>query len=97
MVPTTLLTLYGAAASGAVAVAVEAALTLLAIPFTLVEGATWAQPAAPAGRRATGYAFGPPRGSTSAMMAIDFHPAAGGSWPGRGASSDSAAPALLWM
>jgi len=35
-----LLTLYGAAASGSVAV--EAALTLLDIPFTVIEGATWA-------------------------------------------------------
>jgi GST-like protein len=34
------LTLYGAAASGAVAV--EAALTLLGLPYRLVEGATWA-------------------------------------------------------
>ena len=33
------LTLYGAAGSGSVAV--EAALTLLDIPFTLIEGATW--------------------------------------------------------
>jgi GST-like protein len=38
------LTLYGAAASGSVAV--EAALTLLSIPFSLVEGATWASEAA---------------------------------------------------
>lgn len=38
------LTLYGAAASGSVAV--EAALTLLNIPFRLVEGATWASEAA---------------------------------------------------
>jgi GST-like protein len=38
------LTLFGAAASGSVAV--EAALTLLAIPFKLVEGATWASEAA---------------------------------------------------
>lgn len=35
------LTLYGAAASGSVAV--EAALTLLDLPYTLVEGATWAE------------------------------------------------------
>lgn len=35
------LTLYGAAASGSVAV--EAALTLLGLPYTLVEGATWAE------------------------------------------------------
>ena len=34
------LTLYGAQASGSVAV--EAALTLLGLPYTLVEGATWA-------------------------------------------------------
>ncbi len=34
------LTLYGAQASGSIAV--EAALTLLGIPYTLVEGATWA-------------------------------------------------------
>ena len=33
------LTLYGAAASGSVAI--EAALTLLGIPFKLIEGATW--------------------------------------------------------
>ncbi|MBI3348856.1 MAG: glutathione S-transferase family protein [Burkholderiales bacterium] len=38
------LTLYGAPASGAVAV--EAALTLLGLPYTLVEGATWAEEAA---------------------------------------------------
>ena len=38
------LTLYGAAASGSVAV--EAALTLLGLPYTLVEGATWAEAAA---------------------------------------------------
>jgi len=38
------LTLYGAAASGSVAV--EAALTLLGIPFTVIEGATWASEAA---------------------------------------------------
>lgn len=37
-------TLYGAAASGSVAV--EAALTLLGLPFTLIEGATWASEAA---------------------------------------------------
>jgi len=36
--------LYGAAASGSVAV--EAALTLLGIPFTVIEGATWASEAA---------------------------------------------------
>jgi len=35
------LTLYGAQASGSVAV--EAALTLLGVPYTLVEGATWAE------------------------------------------------------
>lgn len=38
------LTLYGARASGSVAV--EAALTLLGLPYDLVEGATWAEPAA---------------------------------------------------
>jgi GST-like protein len=38
------LTLYGAAGSGSVAV--EAALTLLALPYTLIEGATWAEEAA---------------------------------------------------
>lgn len=38
------LTLYGAPASGAVAV--EAALTLLGLPYTLIEGATWAEEAA---------------------------------------------------
>lgn len=38
------LTLYGAAASGSVAV--EAALTLLGLPYTLIEGATWAEQAA---------------------------------------------------
>ncbi|MGD9636769.1 MAG: glutathione S-transferase family protein [Pirellulales bacterium] len=38
------LTLFGAAASGSVAV--EAALTLLSIPFKLVEGATWASESA---------------------------------------------------
>ncbi len=38
------LTLYGAAASGSVAV--EAALTLLGLPYDLVEGATWAEEAA---------------------------------------------------
>ncbi len=35
------LTLYGAQASGSIAV--EAALTLLGIPYALVEGATWAE------------------------------------------------------
>lgn len=39
-----MLTLYGAEASGAVAV--EAALTLLGLPYTLIEGATWAEEAA---------------------------------------------------
>ncbi|WP_457445875.1 glutathione S-transferase family protein [Roseateles sp. P5_E4] len=39
-----MLTLYGAEASGAVAV--EAALTLLGLPYTLIEGATWAEVAA---------------------------------------------------
>ena len=38
------LTLYGARASGSVAV--EAALTLLGLPYALVEGATWAKAAA---------------------------------------------------
>jgi len=38
------LTLYGAAGSGSVAV--EAALTLLGIPYALIEGATWAEAAA---------------------------------------------------
>lgn len=38
------LTLYGAAASGSVAV--EAALTLLGLPYELVEGATWSDAAA---------------------------------------------------
>ncbi len=38
------LTLYGAAASGSVAV--EAALTLLGLPYTLIDGATWAEEAA---------------------------------------------------
>lgn len=38
------LTLYGAAASGSVAV--EAALTLLGLPFQLIEGATWAEASA---------------------------------------------------
>ena len=38
------LTLYGSQGSGSVAV--EAALTLLGIPFDLVEGATWAEPSA---------------------------------------------------
>ncbi|MBW8847786.1 MAG: glutathione S-transferase family protein [Burkholderiales bacterium] len=38
------LTLYGAQASGSVAV--EAALTLLGLPYTLIEGATWAEEAA---------------------------------------------------
>ena len=38
------LTLYGAPASGAVAV--EAALTLLGQPYTLIDGATWAEEAA---------------------------------------------------
>jgi len=39
-----MLTLYGAQASGSVAV--EAALTLLGLPYTLIEGATWAEEAA---------------------------------------------------
>ncbi|MGM9481671.1 glutathione S-transferase family protein [Roseateles sp. NT4] len=38
------LTLYGAAASGSVAV--EATLTLLGLPYQLIEGATWAEAAA---------------------------------------------------
>lgn len=38
------LTLYGAQASGSVAV--EATLTLLGLPYTLIEGATWAEAAA---------------------------------------------------
>lgn len=38
------ITLYGAAASGSIAV--EAALTLLGIPYTVIEGATWAEAAA---------------------------------------------------
>lgn len=38
------LTLYGAAASGSVAV--EAALTWLGLPFDVIEGATWAEPSA---------------------------------------------------
>ncbi len=38
------ITLYGAAASGSIAV--EAALTLLDIPYSLVEGATWAEESA---------------------------------------------------
>jgi len=38
------ITLYGAEASGSIAV--EAALTLLNIPFTLIEGATWAEESA---------------------------------------------------
>jgi GST-like protein len=38
------LTLYGAAASGSVAV--EAALTLLGLPYQLIEGATWAEASA---------------------------------------------------
>ena len=42
--PTPALTLYGATASGSIAV--EAALTLLGMPYTLIEGATWADPAA---------------------------------------------------
>ena len=41
---TTPLTLYGAAGSGSVAV--EAALTLLGVPYDLIEGATWAEEAA---------------------------------------------------
>ena len=44
MSPKPVLTLYGAAASGSVAV--EAALTLLNIPFQLVEGETWVSEAA---------------------------------------------------
>ena len=43
-VPQDSLTLYGAASSGAVAV--EAVLTLLGIPFIVIEGATWASEAA---------------------------------------------------
>jgi GST-like protein len=42
--PAAPLTLYGAAGSGSVAV--EAALTLLGLPYDLVEGATWAEAAA---------------------------------------------------
>jgi GST-like protein len=44
MTMTTALTLYGARGSGSVAV--EAALTLLGVPFDLVEGATWAEASA---------------------------------------------------
>lgn len=44
MADTPELVLYGAAASGSVAV--EAALTLLQIPFRVIEGATWASEAA---------------------------------------------------
>jgi GST-like protein len=44
MAETRELVLYGAAASGSVAV--EAALTLLGLPFRLIEGATWASEAA---------------------------------------------------
>jgi GST-like protein len=40
----TRLTLYGAQASGSIAV--EAALTLLGVPYELIEGATWAEPSA---------------------------------------------------
>ena len=36
-------------------------------------------------------------GSTSATMAMDFHAAGGGWWPGRGTSADSSAPLLRWM
>jgi len=43
-VPPAPLTLYGAAASGSVAV--EATLTLLGLPYQLIEGATWAEAAA---------------------------------------------------
>jgi GST-like protein len=39
-----MITLYGAQASGSVAV--EAALTLLSIPYTLIEGQTWVEAAA---------------------------------------------------
>jgi GST-like protein len=42
--PLTPITLYGAEASGSIAV--EAALTLLDIPYSLVEGATWAEESA---------------------------------------------------
>ena len=42
--PESPLTLYGAQASGSIAV--EAALTLLGVPYTLVEGATWVEQAA---------------------------------------------------
>jgi GST-like protein len=42
--PSPRFTLYGSQASGSVAV--EAALTLLGLPYTLVEGATWADEAA---------------------------------------------------
>jgi GST-like protein len=38
------LTLYGAAGSGSIAV--EAAFTLLGVPYTLIEGATWAEASA---------------------------------------------------
>ena len=44
LVPQDSLTLFGAPSSGAVAV--EATLTLLDIPFTVIEGATWASEAA---------------------------------------------------
>jgi GST-like protein len=35
------MTLYGAEGSGSIAV--EAALTLAGVPYTLIEGATWAE------------------------------------------------------
>ena len=38
------ITLYGAAASGSIAV--EAALTILGLPYELVEGATWVEASA---------------------------------------------------
>ena len=38
------LTLYGAAASGSVAI--EAALTLIGVPYEVIEGATWAEASA---------------------------------------------------
>ena len=44
LVPQDSLTLFGAPSSGAVAV--DATLTLLDIPFTVIEGATWASEAA---------------------------------------------------
>ena len=97
------LTLYGAAASGSVAV--EAALTLIGLPFTVVEGATWASEAARERVRAHSAMRQIPTLVLSDGQVLtecgaillhlaDTHPAAGLAPP---PASPSRAPFLRWM